>query len=114
MSNNLDETDRASAAVAIGPRVSLTDIQMAIAAEWYTTAWDALGDQIPKMESLKLLTICIVSMKNGFVIIGKSAPAYPQNFNADLGRKFAYEDAIRQIWPLMGFALKERLHGEPT
>jgi len=41
--------------------------------------------------------------------VGKSAPASADNFNADLGRKLAYEDAIRQLWPLMGFALRERL-----
>ncbi len=28
------------------------------------------------------------------------------------GRTFAKEDAIRQLWPLMGFALRERLHRE--
>jgi hypothetical protein len=48
-------------------------------------------------------------MKNGFIVIGHSAPASPENFNAELGRKFAYENAIRQLWPLMGFALRERL-----
>jgi hypothetical protein len=43
------------------------------------------------------------------MVIGKSVPASPDNFNPDLGRKLAYEDCIRQLWPLMGFALKERL-----
>jgi hypothetical protein len=42
-------------------------------------------------------------------VIGKSAPASPENFNAELGKKFAYEDAVRQLWPLMGFALRDRL-----
>lgn len=42
-------------------------------------------------------------------VIGKAAPASPENFSAEPGRKFAYEDAIRRLWPLMGYALKERL-----
>jgi hypothetical protein len=28
------------------------------------------------------------------------------DFDAELGRTLAYEDAIRQLWPLIGFALK--------
>lgn len=50
-------------------------------------------------------------MNNGFTVIGKSVPASPANFDAQLGRKLAYEDAVRQIWPLMGFALRARLAG---
>jgi hypothetical protein len=48
-------------------------------------------------------------LKNGFTVIGKSAPASAANFNAELGKKLAYEDAIRQVWPLMGFSLRDRL-----
>lgn len=48
-------------------------------------------------------------MRNGFIMVGKSAPTSPENFNAELGRKLAYEDCIRQLWPLMGFALRDRL-----
>lgn len=60
---------------------------------------------------LAYLSICLLVMNNGFTVIGKSAPASPANFNADLGRQFAYEDAIRQLWPLMGFALRDKLAG---
>ncbi len=61
------------------------------------------------MESLKLLTLCLVTTKNGFVLVGKSAPASAENFDVELGRKLAYEDAVRQLWPLMGYALRDRL-----
>ncbi len=50
-------------------------------------------------------------MQNGFTVIGKSAPASPENFDAETGRLFAYEDAIKQLWPLEGYALRERLSG---
>jgi Phage protein (N4 Gp49/phage Sf6 gene 66) family len=55
------------------------------------------------------ITICLIGMKNGFVVIGSSAPADPQNFDRDLGRQFAKEDAIRQLWRLEGYLLRERL-----
>ena len=63
----------------------------------------------PLKSSLEILSLCVLVVKNGFTVIGKSAPASADNFNADLGRKLAYEDAIRQLWPFMGFALRERL-----
>ncbi len=48
-------------------------------------------------------------MQNGFTIIGKSAPASPENYDADLGKRLAYEDAVRQAWPLEGYALRSVL-----
>jgi hypothetical protein len=48
-------------------------------------------------------------MKNGFTLVGKSAPASPENFDREKGQRFAYEDAIKQLWPLEGYALRERL-----
>lgn len=55
------------------------------------------------------LTLCVLVLKNGFSIVGKSAPADPGNFDAEAGRKFAREDAVRQIWPFEGYLLRERL-----
>ncbi|TGP93828.1 MULTISPECIES: Gp49 family protein [unclassified Mesorhizobium] len=59
------------------------------------------------------LTICVMKLTNGFVLVGKSAPADPANFNQELGRKFAREDCIRQMWPLEGYLLREQL-SEPS
>lgn len=108
---SIEHTDRESAKNATAPRVALADIEAAIRQRHDTTADQALVN-IPAAQhsaSLPLLSICILEMRNGFVIIGKSAPASPENFNAELGRKFAYEDAVRQLWPLMGYALKQKL-----
>lgn len=55
------------------------------------------------------MTVAFVRMMNGFVVLGQSAPADPANFDAELGKRFALEDAIRRIWPLEGYALRERL-----
>ena len=107
---SLQHTDQQAAAVAKAPRVALSDIEAAIGGVYYTTGSDALPHaSIEYLRPLTLLTICVIVMRNGFTVIGKSAPASVDNFDADLGRKFAYEDAIRQLWPLMGFALREKL-----
>lgn len=107
---SLQESDKMAEAVAVAPRVKLSDIEAAIAARYDTTADRAVGDGVPVSEPLKLLSICVLVMNNGFTIIGKSAPASPENFDAALGKTFAYEDAVRQLWPLMGYALRDRLH----
>lgn len=108
-SESLTATEALGAKGATHPRVSLADINDNIAAEYSFTADKALGDGVPIHESLKLLTLSVLVMRNGFVVIGKSAPASPENFDADKGRTFAREDAIRQLWPLMGFSLRDRL-----
>ncbi len=106
---SLQSADQEAAAVAVAPRVTLVDIEHSIGARYDFTADKAVGDA-PIMEALKILSICILVTNSGFTVIGKSAPASPENFNADLGRKLAYEDAIRQLWPLMGYALRQRLY----
>lgn len=113
---NLESTEKECSANAVAPRVALSDIEAAIAARYDTTAAKALRGvpQNPVRDeavqaSLDILSICILVTKNGFTLIGKSAPASAANFNPELGRKLAYEDAIRQLWPLMGYVLRERL-----
>jgi hypothetical protein len=111
-SESLELTDAQSAAVAVAPRVTLANIEEAIADTHYFNGHQAAAMASPGKyvhPHLSTLTICLLVMKNGFTIIGKAAPASPENFNAELGRKYAYEDAVRQIWPLMGFALRDKL-----
>lgn len=103
------------------PRVRPEDIEANIKAEFYFTGRDGVngvyGDDIknathpdPNLATLGLLTFCVLVMRNGFTIVGKSACASPENFDAELGRKIARNDAVQQVWPLMGYALKETLH----
>lgn len=54
-------------------------------------------------------TIVFLKFDNGYIVTGQSAPADPENYNEELGKKFAYEEAIRKVWPLFGFALCEKL-----
>ena len=57
----------------------------------------------------KHLTICILTMVNGFMVHGVSAPASVANFDAEVGRTYAYENAFKQLWPLEGYLLREKL-----
>lgn len=58
------------------------------------------------------LTICCLTLANGFTVTGESACASPENFDAELGRKIARDNAKQKIWALEGYALRERLSGE--
>lgn len=98
------------------PRVTPSDIEANIAREHYFAAADGLRGigisekYIPK--ELHLLTFCVLSLKNGFTVTGESGCASPENFDAELGRKIARENAIAKVWPLMGYELKQRLHND--
>ena len=78
-------------------------------------ALDFIESQIAEVELIgpprtaSHMTVLAMTFKNGFVVIGKSAPADPANYDADLGQKFAREDCIRQAWPLFAFALRDKL-----
>jgi hypothetical protein len=61
-------------------------------------------------QALQLLTFCVLVLKNGFTVTGDSACASPENFDAEIGRKIARANAVQKIWPLMGYALKQRLY----
>lgn len=127
-SETLKATDAYSANNAIAPRVSLKDMEDKIVAEHYFNAASAivaLGHPLPGKRLLNDdgvatavdspldgLTICLLVMQNGFVILGKSAPASMANFDEAKGRRFAYEDAIKQLWPLEGYALRDRLSAD--
>ncbi len=115
---SLQQSDQESASFAVAPRVALADIEAAIKYRFDLNGADIIGstahhkvekDGSSSMDSTRLLSICLLVMKNGFTVVGKSAPASAENFNAEYGKKLAYEDAIRQLWPLMGFALRDRL-----
>ena len=98
------------------PRVTPADIEANIVSEHYFTAEQGAfaamdppkgSDVVPA--ALSLLTFCVLVLKNGFTVTGESACASPENFDAEIGRKIARENAKQKLWPLMGYALKDRL-----
>ncbi len=55
------------------------------------------------------LTVCCITLKNGFTVTGESACASPSNFDEDIGRKIAFDNARNKIWALEGYLLKDKL-----
>lgn len=96
------EAGEAAAAAAQKPgaeRVTLDNMKARIKSEEYIHPADAAH-----------MTIAVITLDNGYILVGKSAPADPTNFDAGLGQRFAYEDALRQMWPLEGYLLREKLY----
>lgn len=86
----LDAVDAASEAVRTGFRITL----------------DHLKSRVSSAEYIErgVLNVCFIQLDNGFWLVGKSAPVDPTNYNAEYGRELAYDDALRQAWPLLAFA----------
>jgi Phage protein (N4 Gp49/phage Sf6 gene 66) family len=55
------------------------------------------------------LTVCALTLRNGFVVTGESAAASAANFDVVLGRKIARENARNKIWQLEGYLLRQAL-----
>ena len=113
-------------AKAVAPRITPADIEANIFSEHYFTARDGrrgaiqdgtyVGRERPTfgdadLVRLDLLTFCVLVLRNGFTVTGESACASPENFDAEIGRKIARENAINKAWPLMGYELRTKLAG---
>ena len=55
------------------------------------------------------LTVCCLTLHNGFNVVGESACASPENFDEELGKKIAREKARDKIWALEGYLLKQKM-----
>ena len=97
-------------------RVTPQDIERAITSEHYFTAGQAVEQQTAPHEqiptSLYLLTFCVLTLRNGFTVAGESACASPENFDVQIGRAIARENAVQKIWPLLGYELRTKLAAE--
>lgn len=113
-----------AAGANVAPRITPDDIKANIVSEHYFTAsegvFGAVKNPFEKGRSfnghalgdfpLAGLTICVLVLRNGFTVTGESACASHENFNAEIGRRVARENAVAKIWPLMGYQLKENLY----
>ena len=132
MSDSIEQEIQAKGLTA--PRVTPADIEANIASEHYFTAGEGVigafaaaefqsapGDAVIPRDAahpehlktcLNLLTFCVLVLRNGFTVTGESACASPENFDAEIGRKIARQNAVEKVWPLMGYELKCRLSQE--
>lgn len=59
----------------------------------------------------QVLRWAILTTQNGFAVTGKpSCSVSSANDNSEIGEKIAIENAESELWPLMGYLLKQRLH----
>lgn len=110
------------------PRVRPEDLEAEIASEHYFTGRDAAigqhtteGGVVAVMrpntvengrrsaDALSRLTFCVLVLKNGITVTDQSACVSPKNFDVDIGRKVARQNAVAQLWPLLGFRLADTL-----
>ena len=108
------------------PRLTPDYIDSVIQCVHYFTAGDGYAgalasseefNSLPEVErfinppqQLDLLTFCVIVLKNGFTVTGESACASPDNFDAEIGKKIAYQNAREKIWELEGYLLKQKLY----
>lgn len=81
------------------PRITSEMVDAVIAREYFHVVPDTT------------LTLCVLTLTNGFNVVGHSACVSPANFDVELGRKIARDKAREQIWALEGYALREHLFG---
>jgi hypothetical protein len=103
-------THEAYFSAAQGARMAAMDVVAGTTSE--SEAVSALEEIQGIPESLHLLTLCVLTLRNGFTVVGKSACASPANFNQEIGQQVARGDAVRQIWPLLGYELRTTLHDQ--
>ena len=95
----LDEA-KAVVATKTAPRVTEESIKAKIADVSYITR--------------DIMTIAIITMRNGFMVHGISAPASPANYDQAVGERYAYDNAFKQLWQLEGYLLREQLSQQPA
>lgn len=54
------------------------------------------------------LTVCVLKLRNGTLVVGESACVYPENFDAEIGKQYARENAVDKIWAREGYLLAQR------
>jgi hypothetical protein len=97
--SSLQMDDDASKAVQkTDNRVALSRLQEKVVAEEFIHP-----------ASIPHMTIAVLTTENGFALVGKAAPADAENYNEELGQKFAREDAMRQFWPLEAYLLRQSM-----
>lgn len=126
MNNDIEKTILAKGKTA--PRITPDDIEANIVSQvFFTASQGVLGaavcecaqdtkvgdvvheDGTDADKALEMLTFCVLVLKNGFTVHGHSACASPENFDAEIGRNIARQNAVQKIWPLMGYELRTKL-----
>lgn len=92
----LDEA-KAIVATKTAPKVTQESIEAKIASVEYQRV-GGLG------------TLCVITMNNGWISTGFSAPASAENYDPKVGERYAYDNAFKPLWQLEGYLLRSQLH----
>jgi hypothetical protein len=93
----------------ITPSVTDNEVEAEIHSEYYINAGEAVGSWSGPTTRL---TLCVLVLKNEFTVVGKSACVYPELYDAEKGRQLARADAVKQVWPFLGFRLADKRAAE--
>ena len=85
------------------PIIPHEEVLSYIAEEHYYTLDKAVDSGFNR---LRLTTVCVLILKNGFVLIGTSATNNADKFDFELGKKYAKEKAINELWGMLAFQLR--------
>jgi hypothetical protein len=55
-------------------------------------------------------TVCLLTLRNGFGVVGESACVSAENFDEAIGQKIAFNNARDKIWLLEGYLLRDWVH----
>lgn len=92
-----------------GPRVTPANVEAEISAEYSFTLDKALAG-CPLVEGLGRVTIAVLVLKNGTKLVGVNYGAIdPAQHSPEMGAKEARAAAVEQVWPLLGFRLRDEL-----
>lgn len=95
------------------PEMTLEQAQSALEAlRFARVSEESIKDHILSVDYLThgITTIAVITMFNGFKVFGNSTPASPKNYSAEIGKRYAFENAFRNIWQLEGYRLRSELH----
>ena len=98
------------------PRVTPFEVEAQIRSEFFFTASDGvlgeseMGTRPAAWTNLDQVTICVLILRNGTKVVGvNEGPVSRENFSAEIGRQYARQKAVDQIWPMLGYELRSKL-----
>lgn len=95
------------------PALSLDEAKAVVATKTAPRVTEeSIKDKIAKVEYVMngQLTICIITMVNGWMTTGVSAPADARNFDPEVGKRYAFDNAFKPLWQLEGYLLRNTLY----
>jgi hypothetical protein len=65
-------------------------------------AWQEERHEDPRGKT----TICVLKLSNGYEVVGSSGCVDPGDFNVEMGREVARQNAVEKIWLIEGYKLQ--------